>query len=131
MSLTVDVNDKRPIYQQIVAQVTYAVAAGTLAPGDGVPSVRDLSAQILVNPNTVARAYRDLQSAGVLQQRRGLGLFVRDGALGACRKERIDQIRRRLQDVLGEAVESDLPPQAIERLVAEELRSLVKRRKKE
>ena len=131
MFIRIDPSGDRPIYQQIVAQVTYAVAAGSLSPGEAVPSVRDLATQVLVNPNTVARAYRDLKSAGVLEQRRGLGLYVRSGADADCRRERTDQLRRRLRDVLREAVDSDLPAPMIERLVAQELDALLKDRAKE
>ena len=131
MLIRVNPSSDCPIYQQIVAQITYTIAAGTLSPGEAVPSVRDLATQLLVNPNTVARAYRDLQSAGTLEQRRGLGLFVTNGAAGSCRRKRTEYVRQRLRDVLREAVGSNLPTDRIERLVANELRSLTKRRAKE
>ncbi len=59
--------DDRPIYGQIADRVKFAVAGGVLRPGDLVPSVRELSKQLVVNPNTVARAYRDLQTEGLLE----------------------------------------------------------------
>ena len=68
--------DDRPIYGQIADRVKFAVAGGVLRPGDLVPSVRELSKQLVVNPNTVARAYRDLQTEGLLES------VTRDGHAG-------------------------------------------------
>ena len=75
--------DDRPIYGQIADRVKFAVAGGVLRPGDLVPSVRELSKQLVVNPNTVARAYRDLQTEGLLESVRGMGLQVAEGAVGS------------------------------------------------
>ena len=88
--LLLDLNsgDGRPIYGQIADRVKFAVAGGVLRAGDLVPSVRELSKQLVVNPNTVARAYRDLQSEGLLESVRGMGLQVAEGAAERCRAER-------------------------------------------
>ena len=63
-----------PIYLQIVNQVKYLVASGRLAPGEELPPIRVLAERLVVNPNTVARAYRDLQGEGLLEPVRGTGL---------------------------------------------------------
>ena len=60
-----------PIYEQIVAQVVFAIAAGDLPPGELIPSVRDLAHQLLVNANTVARAFQELERLGAVETRRG------------------------------------------------------------
>ena len=73
MQLQISTRDGIPIYLQIVNQVKYLVAAERLAPGEALPSVRKLAEQLVINPNTVARAYRELESAGVLATRRGAG----------------------------------------------------------
>ena len=93
--LLLDLNsgDSRPIYGQIADRVKFAVAGGVLRPGDLVPSVRELSKQLVVNPNTVARAYRDLQSEGLLESVRGMGLQVAEGAAERCRAERREIVR--------------------------------------
>ena len=85
--LLLDLNsgDGRPIYGQIADRVKFAVAGGVLRAGELVPSVRELSKQLVVNPNTVARAYRDLQSEGLLESVRGMGLQVAEGAAERCR----------------------------------------------
>jgi GntR family transcriptional regulator len=74
--LRVNPAEATPIYSQIVAQVTYAVASGALAPGERLPAVRDLAVELTVNPNTILKAYRELEYAGVVESRRGLGCFV-------------------------------------------------------
>ena len=84
--LDLNTSDDRPIYGQIADRVKFAVAAGVLRPGELVPSVRELSKQLVVNPNTVARAYRDLQTEGLLEPVRGTGLQVAEGAPERCRE---------------------------------------------
>jgi len=112
--------DERPIYAQIADQVKFAVASGLLRPGALVLSVRELAKQLVVNPNTVARAYRDLQTEGILEPVRGTGLQVAAGALETCRDGRREFVRRRLRDVLDEARRSHLAPEEIEAILREE-----------
>ena len=75
----VDPRSATPIYDQIATQVKHAVAAGRLRHGDALPSVRQLAVELRVNPNTVARAYRELESEGVVESRQGAGTFVAEG----------------------------------------------------
>ena len=93
--LDLNTADERPIYGQIADRVKFAVAGGALRPGDLVPSVRELSKQLVVNPNTVARAYRDLQAEGLLETVRGMGLQVAEGAVDRCRAARREMVRQR------------------------------------
>lgn len=65
-----------PIYLQIVQQIRYAVSSGMLKPGAQLPSVRELSVKLRVNPNTIAKAYGELEHAGLIETRRGMGTFV-------------------------------------------------------
>ena len=108
-----------PIYEQVVRQVKFAVAAEVLKPGELVPSVREVARQLAINPNTVGRAYRQLQADRVLEGVRGTGLQVAAGAVKRCRDERLRLIHQRLKEVLTEARQS--------RLDGEELRMLVER----
>ncbi|MCA9168021.1 MAG: GntR family transcriptional regulator [Planctomycetales bacterium] len=112
------------IYDQVVRQFKFAVADTSLRPGERVPSVRDLAKQLAINPNTVARAYRQLQDDGVLETIRGLGLQVTSRALDHCRAERVQLIQQRLRNALGEALQSGLTGQEIQQLVSAELTSL-------
>src|SRR6516164_185078 len=118
--LDLNTADERPIYGQIADGVRFAIAGGVLRPGDLIPSVRELSKQLLVNPNTVARAYRDLQSEGLLESVRGMGLQVADGAVDRCRAERREIVRLRLRRAIEEARQTSLDPVEIEKILHEE-----------
>lgn len=117
------------IYEQIVRQVKFAVAGEALKTGDLVPSVRELSRDLAVNPNTVARAYRELQSQGILAPVRGTGLEVTPHAEKHCAAERVDLIRERLRSVLVEARRSRLDLVEIRALLDEEFARLEKKGK--
>ena len=95
----IDPKSGLPIYRQIMEQIRRAIAAGLLVPDDQLPSVRDLAAQLLVNPNTVARVYRDLERDGILETRRGQGTYVAKGIAAVADSER----RRLLADKLRDA----------------------------
>jgi GntR family transcriptional regulator len=118
--LELNTGDEGPIYGQIADRVRFAVAGGVLRPGDLVPSVRELSKQLVVNPNTVARAYRDLQADGLLEPVRGTGLQVAEGAPERCREARRGFVRQRLRGAIEEARRSDLDPSEIEAILREE-----------
>lgn len=75
----VDPRSPTPIYDQIASSVKHAVAGGALAEGEALPSVRQLAVDLRVNPNTVARAYRELEAEGVVESRRGQGTFIAAG----------------------------------------------------
>jgi GntR family transcriptional regulator len=106
-----------PIYEQIVSQMVFAVAAGDVPPGELVPSVRDLAQQLLVNPNTVARAFQELEREGVLEARRGLGMAVTPDAPKLCRNRRQAIVRDRLHEALREAASAGLSPAEVHELV--------------
>src|SRR5271168_4156008 len=112
--------DGRPIYGQIVDRVKFAVAGGALRSGELVPSVRELSKQLVVNPNTVARAYRDLQTEGLLESVRGMGLQVAEEAPVRCRAARRELVRQRLRQAIEEARQSKMDPTEIEAILREE-----------
>ncbi len=109
------------IFDQIVRQVKFAVANGTLPPGEMVPSVRELAKELAVNPNTVVKAYRDLTSEGILEAVRGTGLNVTKDAVAHCEKERLVLLRERMRHVLEEAHSSRLEADEIRSLVEDEL----------
>ena len=121
MFLHVDVRNGLAVYDQIVRQVKFAVADGALRSGDLVPSVRELARELAINPNTVARAYRQLQDDGVLETVRGTGLSIAATARRQCQAERTKLIRVRLRLVLEEAIHSGLDTDDIEGLMKEEL----------
>ena len=121
MFLSIDPHNGLAIYDQIMRQVKFAVACGALRKGELVPSVRELARELAVNPNTVARAYRELQGEGVLAPVRGTGMEVADGAERRCRNQRLELIRARLRHVLAEAIQSQLEVDELRSLVEDEL----------
>lgn len=127
MFFAIDPTNGLAIYDQIVRQLKFAVAGEALAPGDQVPSVRELARELAINPNTVARAYRELQSHGVLEPVRGTGLLVAGGALRRCREDRLKLVRERLRQVLIEAKQSRLDGAELRTMVDEELARLEKK----
>ncbi len=129
MFLQIDFQNGLPIYEQVVRQVKFAIAGQDFKEGELVPSVREIARELAINPNTVARAFRQLQTDGVLEPVRGTGLAVAPGAAERCRKERVELIRARLTQVLSEAMQSRLDPNDLRNLVEREL-SAVKPEKK-
>ena len=87
-------SDGVPIYLQIVNQVKYLVAVGRLAPGEELPPIRVLAEKLVVNPNTVARAYRELEAAGVVEKRRTAGTFVARGRVAAGAARAVEDLDR-------------------------------------
>lgn len=124
MFFHIDVQNGLAVYDQIVRQMKFAVADGAIATGDLVPSVRELARELTINPNTVARSYRQLQDDDVLEAVRGTGLVVASGARKSCRSEREKLIRSRLRDVVFEAHHGGLDEDQIEALFRTELASL-------
>ena len=121
MIFNIDPSNGLAVYDQIARQIKFAVAGSALRPGEMVPSVRELARSLAVNPNTVARAYRELQNEGILEAVRGTGLMITDRATTLCAEARLELIRQRLHFVLEEALRSQLTPGQIKKLVAEEL----------
>src|SRR5262245_40202258 len=124
MFFQIDPSNGLAIYEQIVRQIKFAVASETLKPGELVPSVRELARELAINPNTVARAYRELQSEGVVDALRGTGLAVTSTARRRCMEERMRLVRLRLRQVLIEAKQSQLESNELRTIVDEELARL-------
>lgn len=103
MQLHITTADGVPIYQQIVNQVKNLVGSGRLAAGDEMPPIRVLAEQLLVNPNTVARAYRELESAGLVEKRRTAGTYVSDQGSPLARRERMKILAERVDALLAES----------------------------
>jgi len=108
MQIHITTADGVPIYQQIVNQVKYLVASGRLSPGDEMPPIRVLAERLIVNPNTVARAYRELEAAGVVEKRRTAGTYVSEQGSPLARKERVKILTERVDALLAEARQMDV-----------------------
>ncbi len=121
MLLDVHPDGPVPIYEQIVAQVIYGIASGAVEPGTLLDSVRKVAERLVVNPNTVARAFEELERRGVVTARRGRGMEVTAEAPALCRAQRQDMVRDRIRQALREAASSALTPEQIRKIVDEEL----------
>jgi GntR family transcriptional regulator len=103
MDIHISPHDGVPIYLQIVNQVKYLVAAGRLEPGAELPAIRVLAEELTVNPNTVARAYRELEMTGVVEKRRTAGTYVSAAGSPLARRERLKILTARIDALLAEA----------------------------
>ncbi len=109
MHVQITTTDGVPIYRQVIRQIERQVASGRLRPGDQLPPVRKLAEQLLINPNTVARAYRDLETAGVLATRQGSGVFVREDLAPPSKAQRTRLLTQKADCLLAEARELGVP----------------------
>jgi len=115
-----------PIYLQLMEQVKHSIETGALRPGEQLPGIRPLAEQLVINPNTVAKAYRELEHEGVIELRHGTGAFVS----GTARAKKTTDRLRAGQVIVGSAIErlrkSGITDEEIRRLFEAELAGLVK-----
>jgi len=123
MLSSIDIHSSVAVYLQIENQVQFAITANRLHPGDQLPSVRELSERLEVNPNTVAKAYRDLEVMGLLFTRRGKGVFVKSGVENRCREECLQRIVARIHEVMSEARVAGISAELASEIVAASLAS--------
>lgn len=107
MHIQISLQDGVPIYRQIVSQVKYMVASRQLLPGEELPPIRVLAKQLLVTPNTIVKAYRELEVDGVVYKRRGAGTYVSEFMSPLARKERKKILASRVDALLAEARQMD------------------------
>lgn len=103
LEIKIDSGDGVPIYRQIVNQIRYSVASGLLEPGDELPTIRALALRLKVTPNTIVKAYEELESAGIVQKRHGSGTFVSGERTRLADRERRRIIEQRIDALLTEA----------------------------
>lgn len=119
MQIHISQRDGVPIYLQIVQQVKYLIASGRLESGAELPPIRVLAEKLLINPNTVARAYRELEMEGVVEKRRTAGTYVSDAASPLARRERLKIIGERIDALLVEARQMNVDVETLMRLIQE------------
>jgi GntR family transcriptional regulator len=98
-----------PIYAQIVSQVKHLVASGRLGPDDELPPIRVLAEQLLINPNTVARAYRELEIAGIVTKRGTTGTYVSAQGTPIPQQDRLELLTERVDALITDARQLDIP----------------------
>jgi len=123
MFIVVDENDRRPIYQQVVDEIKALIARGELREGAALPPVRQVAADLGVNLNTIATAYRELQSEGLINIRHGAGAVV---SSRTASEKTEDELRKPLRAALTQLALAGHARAEIMSIVAEELRALLK-----
>jgi len=98
-----DLHSGVPVYRQIIDQVRGGVASGALAVGDQLPTVRQLAVDLAINPNTVVRAYRELELGGLLETHQGTGTFISAQKIRGGNEERARQLSRIVEDCISRA----------------------------
>jgi GntR family transcriptional regulator len=122
MALHISTSSRLPIYQQLAQQIREAIARGELRPEAGLPSVRQLSRELVVNPNTVARAYTELEREGLLVSHPGRGVYVAQPRNDLTRAARDRRLTAQLDLWLTEAVHLGFSAEQVLRLVGERVR---------
>lgn len=122
MVLRVNFKSGIPVYLQIVQQVQAAAASGSLRPGDALPSVRALAEELRINRNTAAKAYAELEAAGVLETRQGAGCFLKANGASPLRKSvRAERLAEELDAVIVQAHHLQISDTELRDLLAERL----------
>jgi DNA-binding transcriptional regulator YhcF (GntR family) len=98
-----DAHSGVPVYRQIVDQVRGGIASGALHAGDQLPTVRQLAVDLSINPNTVVRAYRELELGGLLESNQGTGTFIRTQEIEGSKQERARQLTQIVGDCIARA----------------------------
>jgi GntR family transcriptional regulator len=129
MILRIDPTSPKPVYQQIIDQVKYAVAAGRLREGDRLGPIRDVAVQIRVNRNTVARAYTELEREGIIHSKPGQGSFISDGGSGLSKARARKMIAGSIDDLLAQAHQFRMDEDEVLSLVRDRMARLKPRRK--
>src|SRR2546425_2649536 len=119
MQIQIATSDGVPIYQQIVNQTRYLIAAGRLQPGEELLPIRVLAEQLTINPNTVARAYLELERAGIVTKRHGSGTYVSEARSPLPQREKIKILARRADGLLSEARHLDVELSDVIKLLRE------------
>jgi GntR family transcriptional regulator len=117
MQIHINTQGGVPIYLQVVNQIKYLVGSGRLSPGDELPSIRGLAEKLVVNPNTIARAYRELEAEGVVEKRRTAGTFISAEGSPLARRERLRILTERIDQLLAEASQLNVDVDELQRLI--------------
>ena len=117
LTLSIQIGSTVAIYRQIVEQVCAAALAGRLREDEPLPSVRGLAEQLVINPNTVARAYLELERAGIVVKRQGSGTSIADTAPPLARRDRVRLLAPRVDALVAEARQLDLASDEVVKLV--------------
>jgi GntR family transcriptional regulator len=119
MTLHLMPDSRVPIFEQIERYWIYRIAAGDPAPGERIPSVRDMAQRLLVHPNTIVHAYGELERSGIIVPRRGIGMEITAEGPEVCRAKREALLRERVKELFAEAEQAGMTRAELVRLVRE------------
>ena len=119
LQVSINQSEGTPIYFQLVRQIKHLIATGRLSPGDELPPVRVLAHQLVINPNTVVRTYRELETAGLVSTRRGAGTYIADGPVPYSDMERARLLTERLDALVVESRSLGYSVEQVVRLLQE------------
>jgi len=126
MHIQIDPNSSRPIIRQVIEQLQWQIVGGRIKPGDRLPSIRELSKQLGINPTTVTRIYSELAASGVVVLRQGQGAFVAESSSRLQRAP--DEVHRRVAELactmLVEGLKHGLTKREIDEIVSDEFRKI-------
>ena len=122
MLIKVDTRGFVPLYEQVKAEIRRLAALGAVKPHDPLPSIRELAAEILVNPNTVARAYRELEQEGLIYTQKGRGSFLTARKVQDVDRDRGVHLIRKMDEAVREIKKFGLSPAAVRKLFEDSLR---------
>lgn len=126
MPIWLDINPRSgvPIYLQLVEQIQRALEVGILRPGDSLPTVRQLASELTIAPNTIVKAYGELEALGLIESRAGAGTTVSPGLDGTLRRQARERLRERLRQLVRDAAALDLDQRELREWLEAELRAL-------
>lgn len=122
MMFQIDFKSGKPVYLQLVDQVRYAAASGAMRPGEALPSIRPLAEELRVNRNTVAKAYAELESLGVIETMAGKGCFLKENDSPLTQEVRHKLLAARIDEAVVTAHQMQVGPQVLLGLLEERIR---------
>lgn len=129
--IKIDTSSFMPMYEQIKMQFKHKIALGIMKPNDSLPSIRDLATELLINPNTVARAYRELEREGFISTRRGKGCYVSGVSSALFKRERAAILNRIFDEAIQEARKFEFPQKKIMAAFEKRLQKALKTKRQE
>jgi len=121
MLLTLNPSSGQPLYVQLIQQIRHAIETGVLRPGEGLPGIRTLAEQLVVSPNTVVKAYSELEHEGLIEVRHGSGAYVSGKRSNKPRAERLRNAQDRVRTLIDKLQRDGISEEEIQRLVDAEL----------
>jgi GntR family transcriptional regulator len=121
VTFRVNPTSTQPLYLQLTQQIRHAVETGVLQPGDALPGIRTLAEQLVVSPNTVVKAYSELEHEGVIEMRQGTGAFVAGRKATRAKSDRVRHAQERVRALVARLQEEGFSEEEIQRLFEAEL----------